>query len=149
MNRERTRKPAFPSGSGDEEFPLPVPAAVDGRMNERGIALVVTLLVMGLLTLLGATFLTIPSTEHTIASNEAGVAKAFNIAEAGLERGKARIKTGTETGLNAFLSGTNPGPNLYTDVAFDDGTYTVVIEDDVGGGGGGSLTVRSLQEVAM
>jgi hypothetical protein len=99
--------------------------------DARGMALVVALLVMGLLTLLGATFLTISSTEHTIAANEVGVAKAFNIAEAGLERAKARIKTGTETNLDAFLSGGNPGPNLFTDVPFDDGKYSVVIEDDV------------------
>jgi hypothetical protein len=98
--------------------------------DTRGIALIVALLVMGLLTLLGATFLTVASTEHTIASNELGVAKSFNIAEAGLERTKTRMKTGTEP-LNNYLSGTNPGPNLYSSVAFDGGTYTVVIEDDV------------------
>jgi type II secretory pathway pseudopilin PulG len=102
-----------------------------GPSDARGIALIVVLLVMGLLTLLGATFLTIASTEHTIASNEGGVARAFNIAEAGLERGKSRIKTGSETSLDAFLTGTSPGPNLFTNVAFDGGTYTVVVEDDV------------------
>ena len=46
MKTERTRKPMFPSGSGDEEFPPPVAAPVDGRMNEWGIALVVALLVI-------------------------------------------------------------------------------------------------------
>lgn len=107
----------------------------DPPTDARGIALIVVLLVMGLLTLLGATFLTIASTEHTIASNEAGVSKAFNIAEAGLEMGKARLKTGTEP-LNNFLDpmlspGSYPfGSTPAAGNAFDGGNYIVRIYDD-------------------
>jgi hypothetical protein len=112
MKTEPPRKSACPSGSGEEGFILPV-----------------TLMVIGLISLLGATFLTVSGTEHTIASNEVKAAKAFNIAEAGLERAKTRLRTATEP-LNNFLSGTSPGPNLYTGVSFDGGTYAVVISDD-------------------
>ncbi|MGH7407878.1 MAG: pilus assembly PilX family protein [Candidatus Methylomirabilales bacterium] len=117
MNAERTLKRACPSGSGKGGFVLPV-----------------TMMVIAVLSLWGATFLTLSQTEHTIASNEVSTARAFNIAEAGLERTKARLKTGPEP-TNAFLSGTSPGPNPFGSTpaagnAFDGGNYIVVITDD-------------------
>ena len=118
MKAQRTLKPACPSGSGEGGFVLPV-----------------TMMVIAALSLWGATFLTMSSTEHTIASNEVSTARAFNIAEAGLERAKARIKNGTEGSLGSFLPGGTPGPNLYTNVSFDGGSYTVVILDDPDAGG--------------
>ena len=108
-----------------------------GPNDARGIILVVVLLVVSLLSLLGAALLTMSSTEHTIASNENNMARAFNIAEAGLERAKTRIKTGTEANVNSFLlSVNNPGPNPFGSApgagnAFDGGNYIVVIQDDV------------------
>ncbi|MGH7406685.1 MAG: hypothetical protein ACREKF_01565, partial [Candidatus Methylomirabilales bacterium] len=95
MNAEGTLKPAGSSGSGKGGFVLPV-----------------TMMVIAVLSLWGATFLSLSQTEHTIATNEVGTARAFNIAEAGLERTKARLKTATEP-TNNFLSGGSPGPSPF------------------------------------
>lgn len=94
--------------------------------GERGIALVVALWVMAVLYLLGMVFLSLSGTESTIASNEVSVAKAFNIAEAGLERAK-RSLMGED--LNGVLA--NGGtPSFGSSVAFDGGTYQVVVSNN-------------------
>lgn len=106
-------------------------------MNDRGIVAVMALLVMLLLTMMGMAFLTISATEHTIAANEVKMKRAFNIAEAGIERGKHAIKS-TPLPLAAFLSGqpaADPGPWPFGDVAglintYDGGNYVVHIYDN-------------------
>ncbi|MFQ5741651.1 MAG: PilX N-terminal domain-containing pilus assembly protein [Acidobacteriota bacterium] len=110
------------------------------RTGERGAALVVALLVMVVLSLLGIAFLSASLTESNIASNEADSAKAFNLAEAGLERAKRTLKMSTFSSLNAFLPAANtdagePGPFLFgqannDDNALGEGNYIVEISDN-------------------
>lgn len=53
--------------------------------NQKGVILVVTLMVMVVLSLLGATFLTLATTESRIAYNEKEARQAFYAAEAGIQ----------------------------------------------------------------
>lgn len=94
--------------------------------EERGIALVVALWVMVLLYLLGLVFLNVSGTESTIASNEASAAKAFNIAEAGLERSK-RALMGADLDTVLANGGT---PSFGSSVTFAGGTYQVVVSNN-------------------
>ncbi len=59
--------------------------------REEGIALVITLLVMTLLLIMGAAFLSISSTETLISINERNRLQAFQMAEAGAERTFAEL----------------------------------------------------------
>ncbi|MBW8056398.1 MAG: hypothetical protein FVQ86_00030 [candidate division NC10 bacterium] len=58
---------------------------------EKGIVLVITLLVMTLLFIIGTAFLSISSTETLIAINERKRVQAFQLAEAGAERAIAEL----------------------------------------------------------
>jgi len=59
--------------------------------NEGGAVLVIALLVMVVLSLLGATFLTMATTESRIASNEEETRQAFYAADAGIQEALARM----------------------------------------------------------
>ena len=61
------------------------------RLKEEGIALVITLLVMTLLLIMGAAFLSISSTETLISINERKRLQAFHLAEAGAEWAIAKL----------------------------------------------------------
>ncbi len=103
--------------------------------DEGGIVLIVALLVMVFLTALGATFLTVSLTESQISSNAVDSAKAFDIAEAGLERAKRTLKMSTASSLNGYLSGTAPGPYPFGSApgagnSLDGGNYIVRIYDN-------------------
>lgn len=77
------------------------------RLKERGVVLILTILVMVLLSTLGLAFLSTAMTESTIASNYRNQAQAFYAAEAGLEAGMARLKSllgATPTPTDAQLS---------------------------------------------
>ncbi len=67
-------------------------AVLAKELGERGIALVVTLLVISLLTLVGFAFLTLSVTENTIAYNEVNAAMSFNLAEAGVALAKQTLR---------------------------------------------------------
>ena len=60
--------------------------------EERGIALVISLLVMALLSMLGVTFLSMSATEITIASNEVSSSRAFFLTEAGVALAKQTLR---------------------------------------------------------
>ncbi len=103
--------------------------------DARGIVLIVALLVMVFLTALGATFLTISLTESQISSNAVDSTKAFNMAEAGLERAKRTLKMSTASSLNVFLAGTAPGPYPFGNApvagnSLDGGNYIVRVYDN-------------------
>ncbi len=59
--------------------------------SDKGVILVVTLLVMVVLSLLGATFLTLATTESKIAFNEREARQAFYAAEAGVQEALIRM----------------------------------------------------------
>ncbi|MFQ5962169.1 MAG: PilX N-terminal domain-containing pilus assembly protein, partial [Candidatus Methylomirabilales bacterium] len=61
--------------------------------DERGIALVISLMVMVLLTLVGTLFLTTSTTESTISRNEISTARTFELADAGLQHGKKSLES--------------------------------------------------------
>ncbi len=61
------------------------------RRGEKGIALVITLLIMTLLLVMGTAFLSISSTETLISINERNRLQAFQMAEAGSERAIAEL----------------------------------------------------------
>ncbi|MBW8058457.1 MAG: hypothetical protein FVQ86_10660 [candidate division NC10 bacterium] len=69
--------------------------------EQRGIVLILSLLVMTVLSVLGLAFLATARTENTVASNYRNHTAAFYAAEAGLESGVASLKS---------LLGTTPIP---------------------------------------
>jgi hypothetical protein len=60
--------------------------------EERGIALVISLLVLALLSMLGVAFLSMSATEITIASNEVNASRAFFLTEAGVAIAKQTLR---------------------------------------------------------
>jgi hypothetical protein len=70
---------------------------VEPLSSERGIAVVIALLMLGMLTLLGLAAMSTSDDEMSIAGNERQEARAFYAAEAGLERAAASIQTEYET----------------------------------------------------
>ncbi len=60
--------------------------------DERGVALVIALLVMVLLSILGVTFLSMSATEIAIASNEVAASRAFFLTEAGVALAKQTLR---------------------------------------------------------
>ncbi len=76
-------------------------------VEQRGIVLILSLLVMTVLSILGLAFLATARTEDTIASNYRNHTAAFYAAEAGLESGVASLKSllrGTPTPADADLA---------------------------------------------
>ncbi len=67
-------------------------AVLAKELGERGVALVVTLLVITLLSMVGIMFLTLSLTENTIAYNEVKAAVAFNLTEAGVALAKQTLR---------------------------------------------------------
>ncbi|MEI8188859.1 MAG: pilus assembly PilX N-terminal domain-containing protein, partial [candidate division NC10 bacterium] len=80
----------------------------------RGAALVISMLIMAVLLLAGTTFLTISSTESSIALNEQVSTQALSLAEAGLHRAMANLN------VSDSYSGE-------TNVSLGTGTFTVVV----------------------
>ena len=68
--------------------------------SDRGMATLIALIMVGMLTLLGLAAMSTSDDEVTIAGNERQETKAFYAAEAGLERAGAALQTEYEaTGL--------------------------------------------------
>ncbi len=61
--------------------------------NERGIVLILSLLMLTILSILALSFLTLALHEHNIANNYTAHTQAFYVAEAGLETAKQQLKT--------------------------------------------------------
>ena len=85
------------------------------RRGEKGIALVITLLMMTLLLVMGTAFLSISSTETLISINERNRLQAFHVAEAGSERAIAELN------VNGAYAGTGG------EQALGFGTYEVTV----------------------
>lgn len=60
--------------------------------NEKGVVLVISMLIMTVLLIMGVTFLSIALKEHQIAFNHTNYVKAFYIADGGTEMGKQMLK---------------------------------------------------------
>ena len=94
--------------------------------EQRGVVLIISLLVMVILSVLGLAFLTTARTEDMIAANYRNQTVAFYAAEAGLESGVVDLRSllrATRTPTDAQLAGIVPrplnDPNLATQYSFD------------------------------
>jgi len=76
--------------------------------EERGIALVIALLAMVLLSMLGVTFLSMSATEFTIASNDVDASRAFFLTEAGTALAKRTLRNSSN--WNTELTAMQPFP---------------------------------------
>lgn len=104
---------------------------IPGR-DERGVALVITLLVGALLLLLGSHVMVASMTEKTIASNEVNAARAFYLAEAGIQHAKKSLEP---LDLSAVLNGTATvfaGANA---VNLAGGSYAVQVTNNIAANG--------------
>ena len=104
------------------------PGALGPVRDERGIALVMALLVSALLLLLGGHFLTASMTEKTIAANDVNTARAFYLAEAGIQHAKKGLET---LPLPAVLNGTQSVFGGGNAVNLGGGTYTVQVTNNI------------------
>jgi Tfp pilus assembly protein PilX len=103
--------------------------------NQKGIVLVVCVILVAVLLLLGATAIMISSTDINISSNYRSGKQVFYIAESGLEHARAVLKNST---FNSILLG-NDGVSNTTDdgilsfgssVNFGGGAYQVRVTDN-------------------
>ncbi len=112
-------------------------AVFHGVGEEGGMALVLTLLVMPLLSLLGLTFLTLSYGEIQIAYNEVLATRAFGVAEAGVSHGRRYLaEAAATTGFSPLLTGSSgnavPIAALQNFSAFGagQGTYSVSVANN-------------------
>jgi hypothetical protein len=90
--------------------------------DERGIVLIIAMLVMAILSILGLAFLMTARTEHAIASNYRNHTAAFYAAEAGTESGVASLKAllrGNPTPTDAQLAALAPPALTDPNYTFD------------------------------
>jgi hypothetical protein len=78
------------------------------RENERGIALVVTLMAMLLLSALGAALVLATTADATIAANEGAATEAFYAAEAAFERTLSELQSAPD--FTSILNGSTSSP---------------------------------------
>ena len=134
-------------GITNKKMRITLPWALDPVRDERGIALVVALLVSALLLLLGGHFMTASMTEKTIASNEVNVARAFYLAEAGVQHAKKSLEA---LDLSAVLNGTPvfAGGNA---VNLAGGNYAVQVTNNIAANGfpRGTIPADLLGSAAM
>lgn len=102
--------------------------------EERGIALVIALLVMALLSILGVTFLSMSATEFAIASNEVTASRAFFLTEAGVALAKQTLRSTPD--WNTLLSDPPTKIACPTLVPASTGGCSYSIENDPADGGG-------------
>lgn len=100
--------------------------------NERGIALVVALLVTTLLLITGTLFMSASLTEKTISSNEVEAARAFYLAESGIQHAKKSLQP---LGFSAVLNGTQSVFAGGNTVNLAGGSYAVQVTNNIGANG--------------
>jgi Tfp pilus assembly protein PilX len=94
----------------------------------RGAALIISMLIMAVLLLAGTTFLTISSTESSIALNEQVSTQALSLAGAGLQRAMAKLNN----------PATYPSYSGESNVSLGTGTFTVAVSTSASQPCGGS-----------
>jgi type IV pilus assembly protein PilX len=104
--------------------------------NERGIALVVALIILAVIVLAGAIAIMTSTTDLNISANYKAGNEALYVAEAGLERAKAYLKTVTD--MDSVLTTNGGMPFGLTPVSFGGGAYSVVVTNNTGDAGGAS-----------
>lgn len=109
--------------------------------EERGIALVIALLVMVLLSILGVTFLSMSATEIAIASNEVAASRAFFLTEAGTALAKRTLRSSANWNIQLAAAQPFPCPAL---VPASLGTCSYRIENDTADPGGPTTDTNNL-----
>src|SRR3989304_7814194 len=113
---------------------------IPGR-DERGVVLVISLLVGVLLLLLGSQMMVASLTEKTISSNEVEAARAFYAAEAGVQHAKKSLEALT---LTAVLDGTDDilagkgkgkGKGAGSSATIVGATYTILVSNNTAANG--------------
>lgn len=105
--------------------------------GERGIALVLALLVTALLLILGGHFMAASLTEHTIAANEVDAARAFYAADAGIEHAKKSLEglafSGVLDGTDDLFAGKGKGKGkgAGSSAVIVGATYTVQVSNNI------------------
>jgi Tfp pilus assembly protein PilX len=102
--------------------------------EERGIALVIALLAMVLLSILGVTFLSMSATEFTIASNEVDASRAFFLTEAGTALAKRTLRDTPD--WDTLLTDPPTTTACPTIVPASTGSCSYAIVNDTADGGG-------------
>jgi hypothetical protein len=112
--------------------------------DEKGMVLVVGLLLISVLSLVGTTAVMTSTTDMKISSNYRSGAQAFYIAEAGIERARAQLLTlGSTTlsqalaarrGANNLLSNSTNMANFYANSAFVTDDVPYIAQTSFGGG---------------
>ncbi len=98
--------------------------------NEKGVILLGVLVILSLIALIASIAVTTTFTDIKISSNYKTSKQSFYIAEAGIQRAKAELKTAP---LNAVLDGDyggSPGVLNFGATYFANGTYDVTVEDN-------------------
>ncbi len=93
--------------------------------RESGSALLLALMILAVLLLLGAAFLSSSLSERSIAVNQTNAGKSFNIAEAGIEHTRALLPT---TDIDALLTA---GGTMFSNQPLDEGRYSVVVTNNI------------------
>jgi hypothetical protein len=104
--------------------------------NEKGIALVVALVILAVIVLAGAIAIMRSTTDLGISANLKAGNEALYVAEAGLERAKAYLKT--VTNIDSVLTTNGGMPFGLIPVSFGGGAYSVVVTNNTGDAGGAS-----------
>jgi hypothetical protein len=110
--------------------------------DERGIALVIALLVMVLLSILGVTFLSMSATEITIASNEVDASRAFFLTEAGVAVAKQTLRNTPD--WDTVLTDPPTTTACPVLVPASTGSCSYLIENDTADGGGATNDTNDL-----
>ena len=111
--------------------------------NEKGMVLATGLMFMAIIAIVGTTAVIVTTTDLKIGSNYRENVQAFYIAEAGLARGEAELLNDLNTdfdlanGSYVTTSGTialaynaaNFNNNLFTDIPFGEGFYTIQLKN--------------------
>jgi hypothetical protein len=94
--------------------------------DQRGSMLLLSLVLVFIMTLLGAALFEVTVVEHRLVMSDQHGAQAFHAAEGGLYR--AYLDLGTSGGANAFATvfGGAASQTLYTNQAFSGGGFTVI-----------------------
>jgi Tfp pilus assembly protein PilX len=100
--------------------------------DDRGIALIIALFVGALMLILGAHFMTASMTEKTIASNEVEAARAFYLAEAGIQHAKKSLE---DANLSAVLNGTKSIFAGGNGLNLAGGSYTLQVTNNIAANG--------------
>jgi len=98
------------------------------KMDERGVASVIALLVAALLYLMGVMFLSVSSTEVTMAASRTNGLTAFYLSDAGIEHARRSLQ-GKD--LSQVLDGTTSVFAGGNTVNLADGSYTVQVTNNI------------------